>query len=484
MLTKLRSNARVTLAICVWFLLASTGYLLWLHRVLELERLAGVDLPLLALGYAAQALGIGVFLIAARKSPVAYSRQAVACTLVLYMLALSIVVASNSLAVAFAAGWLANVLSGVFQGCYLMLLASHVARCSRGTVFGFGYAASTFLTLIISLPAGGVLSSGAPCLVCCLALTVIVFYLIDSRESLLSGLGNGELPQRCSDSEPAGQMSMRHGTHNSRRAAVLVGSALVAACFVHAIGFSFPTDALSSNAILELSRVLYGVGIAIIGVIADHDRRFALVACAASLVMPFLMISLLGAGAASALLWSLGYMLTGAYVLFSALIAVDLAADAGRFEQAGAGMCARYVGDAAGASLCFASSDSPFVLIALASAAFLVAATLLALLYRHVIAPQASVVSVEQREQDLLELFAAQHGLTLRERDVLKLVIEGRSNFEIGRELVISERTVKFHITNLLRKTGCKSRLDVIAKAAEMRVSRESTSIGFGGAAY
>jgi NarL family two-component system response regulator LiaR len=43
-------------------------------------------------------------------------------------------------------------------------------------------------------------------------------------------------------------------------------------------------------------------------------------------------------------------------------------------------------------------------------------------------------------------------GLTERELDVINLVAQGRSNQEIARELVISEKTVKTHISNILSK--------------------------------
>jgi DNA-binding NarL/FixJ family response regulator len=48
--------------------------------------------------------------------------------------------------------------------------------------------------------------------------------------------------------------------------------------------------------------------------------------------------------------------------------------------------------------------------------------------------------------------------LTERERDVLILVANGRSNKEIADELVISERTARTHVSNVLRKLQLSSR--------------------------
>ncbi|MEV0432152.1 response regulator transcription factor [Nocardia sp. NPDC050413] len=58
--------------------------------------------------------------------------------------------------------------------------------------------------------------------------------------------------------------------------------------------------------------------------------------------------------------------------------------------------------------------------------------------------------------------------LTPRERDVLRLVAEGRGNQEIADRLHLGVSTVKTHITNLLDKTGTDNRVRLAVYASKL----------------
>lgn len=53
--------------------------------------------------------------------------------------------------------------------------------------------------------------------------------------------------------------------------------------------------------------------------------------------------------------------------------------------------------------------------------------------------------------------------LTGREEDVARLVAEGLTNPEIADRLCVELSTVKFHVSNVLRKLGCRSRAQLAA---------------------
>jgi DNA-binding NarL/FixJ family response regulator len=65
---------------------------------------------------------------------------------------------------------------------------------------------------------------------------------------------------------------------------------------------------------------------------------------------------------------------------------------------------------------------------------------------------------------------AASEELTDREREVLRLVVEGMPNKQIAAALGFSERTAKFHLSSLMRKLGASSRAQVAVIAVQRRL--------------
>ncbi len=60
--------------------------------------------------------------------------------------------------------------------------------------------------------------------------------------------------------------------------------------------------------------------------------------------------------------------------------------------------------------------------------------------------------------------------LTEREREVLKLMVDGLDNTQIAEKLVVSLSTVKYHISNILSKLGVDNRVAAVTTAIHRRL--------------
>jgi DNA-binding NarL/FixJ family response regulator len=82
----------------------------------------------------------------------------------------------------------------------------------------------------------------------------------------------------------------------------------------------------------------------------------------------------------------------------------------------------------------------------------------------------AELLGRRRDQQDALRKISK---LTTREKQVLALLCNGAGNVEIGRTLVISPRTARTHIQNILEKLGVHSRLEAAALASRNAVREE-----------
>lgn len=88
--------------------------------------------------------------------------------------------------------------------------------------------------------------------------------------------------------------------------------------------------------------------------------------------------------------------------------------------------------------------------------------------------PVAEALSAEV---DQAELAADRFGLSARERDVLRLLAEGRTSARIQEELCIAAGTVNYHTRNIYSKMGVHSRQELIDLVHEQEADSVSSAV-------
>jgi NarL family two-component system response regulator LiaR len=83
---------------------------------------------------------------------------------------------------------------------------------------------------------------------------------------------------------------------------------------------------------------------------------------------------------------------------------------------------------------------------------------------RPTLAPEAAQVLIKAATEP-----ATEDGLTTRELEILRLMVNGDSNPDIAEKLFVSRSTVKFHVSNILMKLGAATRTEAVAIALHRR---------------
>jgi DNA-binding NarL/FixJ family response regulator len=77
----------------------------------------------------------------------------------------------------------------------------------------------------------------------------------------------------------------------------------------------------------------------------------------------------------------------------------------------------------------------------------------------------------QSQQTDIIHKIKTLDPLTVREKEVLQLILSGKSNREIAGTLYISENTVKTHIRNIFSKYDVSSRVELVSTLLKNQTS-------------
>lgn len=470
----INNNYSICLLIGLSFLWTGCGYLSWFYHLAEFYDPAKVDMMTEVIGYLFQAAGLAAYILYSRHySGRARGRYSFALISLagLMLTALAALYPSGEISLVFGYGM--NIVFGIIAGSYISVLADH-SSSRAGLVFGAGYGMGSILSYLISIIGGGSFLSDPRvfviyAIICFLAALLSIRIAEEDEQQASIGAGSRSGRPVLSDHDsvsitiPAMKSAFNY--------LWLPGITIFLLSCVKSGGFYFTAADLGEhNVSLELSRSFYAAGLIAAGLINDHRRSAGAVLCIAALVFPFFTIIAGNHTDINYLLWILGYIFFGFYSVYRVLLFVDISRTDTRLSHlACAGLLWGRLGDAAGAASGILLRGREMALITLMAILFVICILLFFHLYHTMyMSPAAPPI-------DYVQVMASRYSLSQRESALLRLILDGSTNKEVAEKLFISENTVKFHVRNLLRKTGCSNRKELLALYDSVRSSDRDT---------
>lgn len=439
----LRTNLQCSSIIALCFLWTSTGYLSWLYHLMNFVKPQSADWLTEVIGYLFQAVGLFIFSIVLRyKRDFLLKKSIFIGSIGIDFIFILLSVLSNSVVAVLLFGYLMNFFHGIIAAFYLFLLATEVAPKHRSLVFGCAYGVASIASWLLSL------LKNASFLRSDYALIVYGIFILITIGIIMSEHAQFTEEHISYTKEPL-----------SKSFILLAGATILLVSLTRGIGFYFPMADLSSGINLEFSRAFYAVGLILAGCIGDRSRKYGAISCLIALVFPFAMIALSNEINASIVLWILGYTFYGFLAVFRVVVFTDIACAKEEFLYTAVyGLMFGRIGDAIGTLTGVIFGKQPILLVLISSICFVLTFITFFILYNKLYMPAPAR---EPSSEELLEELITKYEISPREAEVFKLLLTGSTNGEIAKHLYISENTVKFHVRNILKKTGCTNRTEL-----------------------
>ena len=421
----------------ICFLYTGSAYMSQFYRLMNFYDDIKVDIITSGYNYLFQALGIFLFILGLNSNKLFNKKSTFIRLLISGSLFMTISQLSNNPLLVVLSGYIFNLYIGIYSAFYINMLSQSCPHEKIGLSFGFAYALGSLGTYLLSLLDNGLFLTSK-------TITAVYFILISIIISLIIYADEIENKQKF------------NFDFNDKHLLYLI-LIVVVMTVINVLGsdlyYSLP---VAKDVNWNLIRAFYSSGLIIAGLLIDKNRFIGEVIVVGSLAYPLITTALIGEGMTNTGVLSLSYFFRGFLTVYYISAFIFLSEKDKKYSVVSClGLLISRLVEAI-MSLIIMSSNVPNIIKLIFSSICFIPLLILFSLFQR--GQYAMPISREKR----LATFADKYELTSREMEIVSCLSQGLSDQEIGQKLFISKNTVRFHISNILKKTSSSSRIDIV----------------------
>lgn len=408
-----------------------------------------VYIATISVAYIAQGIGLFAFILLFKNMPSRFGHRGVLSLLLILLIPVALLTVQLSSGVLLMSLLIiTNLIIGFILAFCFTNIAAFVPTDHIGLCWGASYAIGNILSWLVSQISQEIITSFMILPVLCI---VIGFNII---------------PVILGENLPAEPMNLMRSELRTNKTLLWTTFIIVLMSIIYTIGstdYSMIADTMSTSSTFY-TRCFYAAGLLLAGYIYDKSHNLGAVLALASIVYPILAYTLILEEIHINLVYSFSFFALAFFAVYRTCTFISQGSENHNhlFLVSVGLVISRFVEG----------------LIALVNVQLTAAGNLGFLIIGFLFIPliigfcimilsQNSKGSTMTDDEKITRI-SEDYNLTRREIEVLVLIIRGCTNDEISSELTISNATARFHVSNVLKKTDCKNRVDVINKFQKM----------------
>ena len=351
-------------------------------------------------------------------------------------------------------GLFMNISIGILYALYVAFIIKIVPNGHYSLSFGLGIGISCIFSYILyAFDKDYSFMTSSRCL---------YFYGIVGYAVIMFLLKNQSFINHCSlelDSAVSNKMA---STPSSNTDMLLMATLLSLISITYAMGYFVPSGDISDFQIsVELMRLVYFSSLVIAGLCNDKSKKAGLILSIMALAFAFSMPLMRAFPTGIYITWIISYFTGGFITVYRASFFIDVANEKSALYLAPLGIFIGRFSEPFGMMLRLWLSENNALLLFVISTLFSTTLLFFVIIFTKTHSIQENTIN-SPALIDYHSLFLTNYELSNREIQILDEILEHKSNKEIAATLFITEATVKFHVKNLLKKTECKNRNELI----------------------